>query len=64
MAQAPTDWIIHDGGPCPLPMGARAETRARDGHVSINEVEDTKYLWIHGEFYPQWDIIAYRVVPA
>jgi len=58
------DWIEHDGGKCPVAPDTIVETRARDGHTSTGPASNAATLWQHmPDLYPEWDIIAYRVVP-
>lgn len=61
-------WIEHDGGPCPVPLGARVEYLRRGapfcGGMATSAVLIPWYEWAWG-IYPQRqsDIIAYRPEP-
>lgn len=63
-------WIVHDGGPCPVPADAMVVVRFRDGYV---EDAETAWFWSDknpaDEFdywkwqgLPDWNIVAYRLI--
>lgn len=60
-----SDWIEHDGGPCPEEvLDAAREGRSIELQFYEAEGETTKnpkdYYWSHGQ--SRWDIVAYRIV--
>jgi hypothetical protein len=70
MPQAtPTDWIDHEGGPCPIDPNARVEVTFEDGTESATIA--TAEFWSRGPCPSNWitrngihGIVAYRVVSA
>lgn len=54
-----SEWIKHDGGPCPVDGGIRVEVRLRDGATDTRGASDL--YWDYA--IPREDqIIAYRIV--
>lgn len=54
-----TDWIPHDGGPCPVAPETMVELRFRTGEEHISEPRAGMWMWQHSG-RPS-DIIAYRI---
>lgn len=58
-------WIEWNGGGCPVSPGTVVRTRSRDGFEATWTVDgaDPAVVWQHlPNTYPEWDIIAYRIV--
>ncbi len=62
-----SEWIKHDGGPCPEEvLDAAREGRSIELQFYEAEGETTKdpkaYCWAHGQ--SRWDLVAYRIEVA
>jgi hypothetical protein len=62
-AQADDGWIEWNGGDSPVPFGTVVQWRLRSGKVSA-PFPDVHLGWRHmPDYYPESDVVAYRVVP-
>ena len=64
-----SDWIEHDGGPCPVCGDAVVDLKFRDERISYNKTamvycgfKSVEDWWKQESKDPTQDIIAYRVV--
>lgn len=66
-----SDWIPHNGGPCPVKPSVMCDVKFRDGKIIKNcparvwmpgeADDDPTDLWIKGDVEENADIIAYRL---
>lgn len=61
----PEGFIPHDGGPCPVGADVRLEVVYRDGTRGRDPLAgDYEWSHSHDDVWPDFEIIAYRVIPA
>jgi len=56
----PDGWIEWHGGKCPVPEGAFIDYILRNGTERTFK-EANRLCWSHSEYYPDFDIIRYRI---
>ncbi len=63
-----SEWIEHDGGPCPVDAGSAVDVRFASGRVSTPRGTTARFYqigkdwWRHECDDPNYNIVAYRVV--
>ena len=55
-----SEWIEWSGGDCPVEDDALVETKGRNGDIDTNVA--SFWCWDHAPYWPESDIIAYRIV--
>jgi len=58
----PEGWIDWNGGTCPVPHATAVAIRRADGVILDHRVAG-ELTW-NGSIYPEWEIVAYRILTA
>lgn len=57
------EWLVWEGGHCPVPGGTYVDVKFRTGRVSLNSLASRWYWYRHETVMPH-DIVAYRATNA